>query len=215
MLFDFSKLLTRDNPNMIVLLCDSSSSMSPFRNVVSNELKTTKDYFAKLEEDNTILILRADFSGSYKERKVVAPNDLDTSFNTGGKSILYYALCRIRESLLFPEKGDEGYVVKMLNDNYSPNVILFVISDGKDEGSDGSGYDFNEAYEAVEDLNLNNVDTHFLLFGKENEDIPHRLGFKHIHLFDKNKSGIVSMFDTIKECSRSKIIDTDQWFSNV
>lgn len=215
MLFDFSKLLTRDNPNMVVILCDSSSSMSPYRNVVSNELKNTKDFFVSLEEDNTILILRADFSGSYKENKVVTPCDLDTSFKTGGKSILYYAICRIRESLLFPEKGDEGYMVKMQNDNYLPNVILFVISDGKDEGSVGSGYDFDEAYEAIEDLNKNNVDTHFLLFGKGNEDIPERLGFKHTHTFDKNSSGIVSMFDTLKECSRSKIVDSNQWFSNV
>ena len=64
---DLSKLLTSDKPNMIVILCDSSSSMLKYRKEVSRELSNTQDFFVKLEEENTIIILRADFSGSYKE----------------------------------------------------------------------------------------------------------------------------------------------------
>lgn len=213
MLINLSEFITSDNPNLIVILIDSSSSMKRWSNIIPKELENLQAFFIKLEEENSILILRADFSGEYKERDIAEPSNFDTTFSAGGKSVLYYSICRIRESLLYPE---DGYINKMLSNSYNPNVTLFLISDGKDEGSEGSGYYFAEAYDAIKDLNENSVDTHILLFGNNTqEDTVRELGFKHIHHFDQNKQGITTMFDTIKECSKNRIVGNNNWFDNI
>ena len=212
MLIDLNKIITSDNPNLIILVIDSSSSMAKWKNSILKELESSKDFFVKMEDENSILILRADFSGSYKEKEIAKPSEFDTSFSTGGKSILYYSICRIRESLLYP---NEGYISKMINNSYNPKVTLFLISDGKDEGSEGSGYYLDEASEAITDLNKNNVDTHILLFGNKDPKAVEQLGFKHVHKFTQNTQGIVTMFDTIKECSKKRIIGSNNWFDNI
>lgn len=213
MLIDLSKIITTDNPNLIVILLDSSSSMKKWTNTIATELENLKEFFIKLGEENSILILRANFSGSYKEEEIVEPINFDTTFFAEGKSILYYSICRIRESLLYP---DEGYISKLLSNSYNPNVTLFVISDGKDEGSEGSGYYFDEANEAIKDLNENNVDTHILLFGNsEANNTFQKIDFKHIHNFNQSREGIMTMFDTIKGCSKSKIVGSNNWFDNI
>ena len=210
MSINYESLITSDRATFIVFLVDSSLSMKKYLKNVSDEFKSAKSFFISLEDRSVILILRADFSGSYRERKICRPNDFQTDFSAEGKSILYYSICRIAESLLFP---NEGYLVKAEDAGFNIRTILFTISDGKDEGSKKSGYYFNEAKEALSCLKEKNVETHLLLFGSDdNESL--KLGFDHVHSFSKDNEGLSNMFETIKSCSKD-IVDNINFFEEV
>lgn len=210
MLIDFKKIINGDSPHLIVFLIDSSSSMKKWEKKLIAELNNLKIFFKSFE--SVILLLRADFSGSYFEREIAKVDDFDTRFIAKGKSIFYYALCRIRESLLFPE---DGYIHKLNSMGYNIETTLFVISDGYDEGSEGSGYCFDEAKEAINDLNNNNVDTHILLFGNDSPKAGNELCFKNVYCFEDNTIGLKNMFSRIKQCSQSKITGENNWFNNI
>ncbi len=205
MLLNYKDLIKSDNATLLVFLIDKSSSMKKREAQVSDEFEDIKQFLNSMEDNAVILILRADFSGSYKEYDVCKPSDFKSEYKTGGKSILYYSICRITESLLFP---NEGYLRKALDSGYNLKTIFFTISDGKDEGSEESGYYFDEASNAISLLKKNGVETHLLLFGHRNKEIM-ELGYDHVHRFKRNSSGLSDMFETIKQCSKSMIEGID------
>ncbi len=210
MLLNYDQVVKSDNTTLLVFLIDKSSSMKKWEEQVSSEFEDIKGFLNGIEDSSVVLILRADFSGNYEEKDVCKPSDFSSSYITGGKSILYYSICRITESLLFP---NEGYIKKAQNSGYNLKTIFFTITDGKDEGSKESGYYLNEAQNAIRYLKQNNVETHLLLFGHRNKEIL-SLGYEHIHKFKRDSKGLTDMFDTIKQCSKSMIEGIDL-FSNV
>ena len=209
------KNLSSSKPTVVFFLFDKSSSMKPYKSDVEENIKWFRDSLKKEDETNVLFIIRADFSGSYAEDDMVEIDNLRLDYMPQGKSILYYAICRMHESLTYP---NEGYISVMENLGYSnPNIIIFILTDGVDEGSEGSGYGFDEAKECLASLNkLDNINTYCLLFGNQGKQVMQDIGLNVVE-FKRNKDGLKELFNFASEKSQRGVINEDSmngWFSN-
>lgn len=173
---DFSS----DKIDIFLLVIDRSGSMDGEENKVREGLKLYKKSFENFPEANSIAVSISTFSNDFYPGEFRIVSDMTTSYETGGATALYYSII-------------EGY--KYLRDYIEevtektgviPRATFIFWSDGepcKDRATRGA------AKEAIERMNLAQINTVFVAFGNAiKEKFGRDMGFvSTIEVTDKSK----------------------------
>jgi len=198
--FGFSAIRVEDlgstEYTLVTIVADRSGSTSAFQNDMESCLKEILSACLKSPRADNLMVRLVTFDEKHKEvhgfklLSQIAPNDYDGALSPGGMTALYDASVNAIEAT-------NNYGRTLLENDFSVNGIVFVITDGEDNRSVLNSKDVkNELQRAVSGENLESLVSVLIAIGsnpilnKFNSDA----GFtQYIELKDANKSTLAKL----------------------
>lgn len=189
--------------NLILLLIDKSGSMIDEVTNMKDALARFKQSLIDSKEAENILVARCDFASNIDITGYKKITEFDTSYDAGGATVLYDAICTGTEKLIEYRKflKDNGTIVK---------AVVAVFSDGEENGSISS---FAEAKAAIDLLKKEEITTSFISFGPEAVKESSSLGFRNLLKTDDLKKAGVDAGSILRkafDCLSKSLIESSK-----
>lgn len=136
---------------------DASGSMDIFADDMRECLAAYRDAVSGSKQADEMLVSKTTFNGSVKVGGYVLPADFDSSYDAGGMTALYDAICDAHDRLL-------DYVSQLEDNGNNVNPILVILSDGLDNASNNG---ISDARRAIADMMHHEVTVAFIAFGQD------------------------------------------------
>ena len=161
-----------DKVDAFLMLLDDSGSMNDDAQNVRDGLNMYKKSFENFSEVNSIAVSICRFANDFRAGEFRHVRDLDLSYSTGGGTALYYSICRGAEYL-------KNYINEVTEaKGIVPRATFIVFSDGVPCGDYMS---WDDAKNAIEELNYAGITTVFVAFGDGiHSDFGKQMGFMSV-----------------------------------
>ncbi len=157
-------------PTMLLVdfIIDGSGSMWDFDAVMRDCLQHYKTSICNSKQADEMLVSKTIFNEVIQTGGYVAPEDLNTDYDTGGVTRLYDSIIERRQRLL-------DYKEQLENNGTNVRACMIILSDGYDNASNQRAGD---ARRAVEDLYSKEITVAFIAFGQDAFGIADTIGVK-------------------------------------
>lgn len=159
-----------DKIDLFIIDLDSSGSMEHNTKDVQHGLQLYKKSFEGFPEANSIAVSISKFDDDFYPGEFKPISQLDTSYKTGGATVLYYSIVKGSEYL-------NEYIAEVTKKTGCiPRATFILFSDGQPCNDRARRED---AQRAISNMNFAGITTVFVAFGEAiNSDFGKKLGFQ-------------------------------------
>ena len=151
---------------------DKSGSMSGFTTAMGQALELVKESIVTSEEVNRIQIAKTLFADTVEPEGYTDVEKFDTSYDA--KS----GLTKLYDSIIDSERRIKQYMDDLKQNGVAVKAVLCILSDGLDNDSVAS---FEEAKEAVQNMQAEDITVCFIAFGSDQcETLANQLGITNV-----------------------------------
>lgn len=157
-------------PTMLLVdfIIDGSGSMSVFEAEMRDCLQHYKSSICNSKQSDEMLVSKTIFNEIIQTGGYVAPEDLNTDYDTDGVTRLYDAVIERRQRML-------DYKEQLENNGTNVRACMIILSDGEDNASNQRAGD---ARKAIENLHSKEIVVAFIAFGQEAFGVADKIGVK-------------------------------------
>lgn len=153
---------------LVDFIIDGSGSMSVFEAEMRDCLQHYKSSICNSKQSDEMLVSKTIFNEKIQTGGYVAPEDLNTDYDTDGVTRLYDAIIERRQRML-------DYKEQLENNGTNVRACMIMLSDGEDNASNQRAGD---ARKAIENLHSKEIVVAFIAFGQEAFGVADQIGVK-------------------------------------